>query len=79
MADIACPQCHEKMKVFLIDSRYQGPLKCPYCKGLFMVTIVDGELKSAKPMTEAGLKKRHEEEERAREIEALRAKFRKGP
>lgn len=79
MAEIKCPQCQGKMKVFLIESQYQGPLKCTYCKGLFQVTIVDGELNSAKPMTEADLEKIQAEEERAREIEALRAKFRKAP
>ena len=79
MKEIACPNCQKKMSVFLVDSRYQGPLRCSFCKGLFMVAIVDSELQSAEPMTEADLKKIHEEEERAREIEALRAKFRKAP
>jgi len=70
MATIACPQCSQEMKIFLIESSYQGPLKCANCKGLFKVSIEDGELKAWQPMTE-------EELRAAQEIEALKAKFRR--
>ena len=72
METIACPQCREEIKVFLIESGYQGPLKCANCKGLFKVTIEGQQLKSWEPMTEEELKA-------AQEIEKLKAKFRRGP
>ncbi len=74
MATIACPQCRQEIKIFLIESTYQGPLKCASCKGLFKVIVEGGELKTWQPMTE-------EELRAAQEIEALKAKFRrtKGP
>ena len=70
MAEIACPQCKQKMKVFLIESQYQGPLRCSWCRRLFMVTIREGKLESSRLITEEELKA-------AQEIEALKAKFRK--
>ena len=70
MPTIACPRCGEEVRVFLIESRYQGPLKCAQCKGLFRVTIEDGKLKHWEPMSEEELKA-------AQEIEALKAKFRR--
>ncbi len=72
METIACPQCREEIQVFLIESAYQGPLKCAKCKGLFKVGIESGNLKSWEPMTEEELKA-------AQEIEALKAKFKRSP
>jgi hypothetical protein len=72
MDTIACPQCGQEIKIFFIESVYQGPLKCANCKGLFQVRIEGGKLKSWKPMTEEELKA-------AQEIEKLKAKFRRGP
>ena len=56
MATIACPQCGQEMKVFLVESAYEGPLKCANCKGLFKVGIEGEELKTWQPMTEEELK-----------------------
>lgn len=70
MATIACPQCSQEIKVFLIESAYEGPLKCANCKGLFKVSIEGDELKTWQPMSEEELKA-------AQEIEALKAKFRR--
>jgi len=70
VSTIACPQCSQEIRVFLIESTYQGPLKCANCKGLFKVSIEGGELKEWLPMTEEELKA-------AQEIEALKAKFRR--
>ena len=71
MAFIACPGCGEEIKVFLIESRYEGPLKCASCKGLFRVRIEGEHLEAWEAMTE-------EELRAAQEIEALKAKFRRG-
>jgi len=70
MATIACPKCSQEIKVFLIESSYEGPLKCANCKGLFKVSIEAEELKAWQPMTEEELKA-------AQEIAALKAKFRR--
>ena len=70
METMACPQCGQKIKLFLIESAYQGPLKCAKCKGLFRVRIEGEKLKCWEPMTEEELKA-------AQEIEALKAKFRR--
>jgi len=72
MATIACPRCGQEIQVFLIESAYEGPLKCARCKGLFKVAIRGDDLKSWEPMTEEELKA-------AQEIEALKAKFRRSP
>jgi len=71
MAFIACPGCGEEIKVFLIESKYEGPLKCANCKGLFRVRIEGEQLKAWESMTE-------EELRAAQEMEELRAKFRRG-
>ncbi len=72
MPTIACPQCGQEVRVFLIESRYEGPLRCAQCKGLFRVTIEGSKLKEWQPMTEEELKA-------AQEVEALKAKFRRTP
>jgi uncharacterized Zn finger protein (UPF0148 family) len=70
MATIACPQCGQEIKIFLVESAYEGPLKCANCKGLFKVRIEGEKLKTWQPMTEEELKA-------SQEIEALKAKFRR--
>lgn len=70
MATIACPQCGQEIKVFLVGSAYEGPLKCASCKGLFKVSLEDEKLKTWEAMTEEELKA-------SQEIEALKAKFRR--
>lgn len=71
MAFIACPSCGEEIRVFLIESQYEGPLKCANCKGLFRVRIEGEHLKAWESITE-------EELRAAQEVEALKAKFRRG-
>ena len=72
METIACPKCGQEIQVFLIESAYQGPLKCANCKGLFKVSIESGKLKESEPMTEEELKA-------DQEIQKLKAKFRRSP
>lgn len=72
MQTIACPQCGQEIQVFLLESAYQGPLKCAKCKGLFKISIEGEKIKSWEPMTEEELKA-------AQEMEALKAKFRRSP
>jgi hypothetical protein len=65
-----CPKCDADNKFSLADSVYKGPYRCWKCSELFMITIEGNELKSCEPITE-------EEMSRQKEIEALKAKFRK--
>jgi uncharacterized Zn finger protein len=71
MITIACPECGEEMKIFLMESAYEGPLRCAKCRGLFWVVIRGEKLESWKPLTEEELKA-------AQEAEALKAKFKRG-
>jgi len=68
MPVIACPQCGEQVKVFLIDNRYDGPMKCAGCHGLFKVRLEGEEVKWWQPMTE-------EELRASQELDKLKSKF----
>ena len=74
MATIVCPnpQCGQKIQVFLVESGYQGPLKCNFCHSTFLVDIQGSRLVSSQPITE-------EELARLQEVQRLKAKFRRGP
>jgi phage FluMu protein Com len=65
-----CPKCDADNKFSLADSAYNGPYRCWKCGELFMISIAGNELKSCEPITE-------EEMNRQKEIEALKAKFKK--
>ena len=54
----------------LSQAVYEGPYRCWKCKKLFTIRLEDSELKSCVPFSE-------EELARQKEIEALKAKFRK--
>ncbi|GEM_PF-3740787 len=73
MATIVCPnpQCNQKIQVFLVESGYQGPLRCNFCHGAFLVDIQEGKIVSSKPITE-------EELAQMQEVQRLKAKFRRG-
>ncbi len=72
MATIVCPnpQCGQKIQVFLVESGYQGPLRCNYCHKAFLVDIQGGRLASSKPLTE-------EELAQLQEAQRIKAKFRR--
>jgi len=74
MATIVCPnpQCKQKIQVFLVESGYQGPLRCNFCHGAFLVDIQEDKIVSSKPITE-------EELAQMQEVQRLKAKFRRGP
>ena len=74
MATIVCPnpQCGQKIQVFLVESSYQGPLKCNFCHSTFLVDIQNGRIASSKPITE-------EELAQLQEVQRLKARFRRGP
>ena len=58
----------------LIESSYQGPYRCWKCRELFSIQIENNEVKSFEPITEEQMAKQQEER---RQIEELKAKFRK--
>ena len=71
MPVIGCPQCGEEVKVFLIDNRYDGPMRCAGCHGLFEVEIEGEKIVRWQPMSEEELKARQE-------LDEMRSKFKGG-
>jgi len=72
-----CPKCDIDNSYSLADSSYQGPYRCWKCRGLFMISIEDDELESCEPITQEEFDRQQEESNRQKEIEALKAKFKK--
>jgi len=72
-----CPKCNSDNNYSLADSNYQGPYRCWKCRELFMISIEDTKLKSCEPITQEEFDRQQEESDRQKEIEALKAKFRK--
>ena len=72
-----CPKCDIDNSYSLADSNYQGPYRCWKCRELFTVNIEDGKLKSCEPITQEELDRQREETDRQKEIDALKAKFKK--
>jgi hypothetical protein len=71
MAGITCPnpQCGQKIQVFLVESGYQGPLRCNFCHNAFLVDIQGGKMVSSKPLSE-------EELTQLQEAQRIKARFR---
>lgn len=71
---IACPKCGTTGSQSLLKPDYQGPYRCWKCRELFTITIVNNEVKNWEPLTEDELAA---QEEQRKQVEALKAKFRK--
>jgi hypothetical protein len=85
MFKIKCPECNTEGNFSLADSSYKGPYKCWKCRALFTIEIKNDKLQSCKPLTQEELDRQQEEQgkqqgdsDMQREIEALKAKFRRG-
>jgi len=57
MLIIQCPECGTKNSFSLIQSTYEGPCRCWKCRGTFVVTIEEEELKSCEPISEEEFEK----------------------
>jgi len=65
-----CPKCDVDNSYSLAEATYEGPYRGWKCRELFTIRVENNELKSCQPLTQ-------EEFDRQREIEALKAKFKK--
>jgi len=83
MITIKCPSCGTAGSQSLLEPDYQGPYRCWKCRQLFFIRIEDNQVKSFEPITEERLKELQEEhrqeEEQRRQIEELKARFRRPP
>jgi len=70
MITLKCPKCDAETKLSLAEESYEGPRRCWKCHEFFMIKIENNELKSCEPLSQ-------EEYEKYKEIEALKAKFKK--
>ena len=68
---ITCPQCKSEGSISLVESSYQGPYRCWKCRALFTIRMENNTLESCEPLSQ-------EDFEKQQEIEALRAKFKRG-
>ena len=68
---IKCPGCGVEGSMSLTDTGYDGPYKCWKCRALFTISLEDGVLKSCQPLSQ-------EEFQRQQELDAIRAKFKRG-
>jgi hypothetical protein len=57
MFTIECPSCSAKATISLAESVYEGPYRCWKCKGAFVITIENEELKYCKPISEGEFEK----------------------
>jgi hypothetical protein len=74
MITIKCPNCGTEGSQSLLEPDYEGPYRCWKCRELFTIRIEGNELKSWAPLTEQQLE---QQQEQRRQIEELKAKFRK--
>jgi len=83
MITIKCPSCGTEGSQSLLEPNYEGPYRCWKCRELFSIRIENNEVTSWEPITEERLKELQElhkqQEEQRRQIEELKAKFRKPP
>ena len=84
MFKIECPKCKTEGNFSLADVSYEGPYKCWKCKALFTIKIKNDKLQSCEPLSQEELDRQQEEKggqqedsDMQREIEALKAKFRR--
>ncbi len=52
MITIVCPKCGAEGKLSLVESNYDGPRRCWKCRELFLITIIDNEVRSSEPLSE---------------------------
>ena len=76
MITIKCPTCGSEGSQSLLEPNYEGPYRCWKCRELFTIRIADNEVLSFEHLTEEQLKV---QQEQRRQIEELKAKFRKPP
>jgi len=72
-----CPKCDIENSLSLVDSTYQGTYRCWKCRELFAIKIEENKLKSCQPLTQEEFDRQREEVDRQKEIDALKAKFKK--
>jgi hypothetical protein len=81
MITIKCPSCGTVGSQSLLEPNYRGPYRCWKCRELFLIRIENNQVTSWEPINEARLKELQEEhqqeEEQRRQIEELKAKFRR--
>jgi hypothetical protein len=70
MITLKCPKCSAESKLSFVEKNYEGPRRCWKCHEYFTIKIEDNELKYCEPLSQ-------EDYEKQKEIEALKAKFRK--
>ena len=71
LVKIKCPECDIEGTISLIEPSYQGPYRCWKCRQLFKISLKDSKLESCELLSQ-------EDFEKLQEIEALKARFRKG-
>lgn len=72
-----CPKCDIESSLSLADANFQGAYRCWKCHELFTIKIEGNELKSYQPLTQEEFDRQKEEVDKQKEIEALKAKFKK--
>lgn len=70
LTKIKCPECHTEGTISLVEASYQGPYRCWKCRQLSKISLKDSKLESCQPLSQ-------EEFEKLKEIEALKARFKK--
>jgi C4-type Zn-finger protein len=70
MLKIKCSSCGADGWLSLLESTYQMPYRCWKCKEFFTLTVEDNEVKSLVKLTP-------EEYQKMKEVEDLRAKFKR--
>lgn len=71
MIKITCTKCNAVGSMSLIDPNFNGPFKCWKCRAYYTLVIHNNKVESLVPLSE-------EEMKRQEEVEALKAKFRRG-
>jgi len=57
MFTIQCAGCGAEASMSLAEATYNGPFRCWKCKGAFVITIENEELRACKPISEEELEK----------------------
>ena len=71
MIKITCTKCNAVGSMSLVDPNYEGPFKCWKCRAYYRLSIHNSKVESLEAFSEEEMK--HQEE-----VEALKAKFRRG-
>ena len=54
---VQCPSCGADTSLSFAESTYDGPFRCWKCRGAFIITIKNEELRTCKPISEEELEK----------------------